>query len=169
MLSQAERHSRLPAPRGVTPVPASWLDDVPRRAREIAAARGAYPNLTHRRLQTRVGPVDEFAALVEVPGYEPRRISVEFNRRSPSHAAVYSDGPSSPADSPHRYPDRGRTHLCIWYPYDPESKKWVPDDGLLVLLTMAAEHLFKEAWWREHEEWLGDEFPHDVAQDGLKK
>jgi hypothetical protein len=26
---------------------------------------------------------------------------------------------------------------------------------------MAAEHLFKEAWWRENDEWLGEEHPHD--------
>ena len=26
---------------------------------------------------------------------------------------------------------------------------------------MIAEHLFKEAWWREHDEWLGEEYPHD--------
>jgi hypothetical protein len=31
----------------------------------------------------------------------------------------------------------------------------------LVLFGMIAEHLFKEAWWREHGEWLGEEYPHD--------
>lgn len=35
-----------------------------------------------------------------------------------------------------------------------------PEDGLLVLFGMIAEHLFKEAWWREHHEWLGEEYPH---------
>jgi hypothetical protein len=35
----------------------------------------------------------------------------------------------------------------------------VPEDGLLVLFGMLAEHLFEEAWWREHHEWLGEEYP----------
>jgi hypothetical protein len=31
---------------------------------------------------------------------------------------------------------------------------------------MIAEHLFKEAWWREHGKWLGEEYPHDeLTQD----
>jgi hypothetical protein len=25
---------------------------------------------------------------------------------------------------------------------------------------MIAEHLFKEAWWRERGEWIGEEYPH---------
>jgi hypothetical protein len=61
---------------------------------------------------------------------------------------------------PHRYADRGRTRLCVWHPGDPVDRTWVPEDGLLVLFGMLAEHLFKEAWWREHGEWLGEEYPH---------
>ncbi|MCW2538756.1 MAG: hypothetical protein JWN95_481 [Frankiales bacterium] len=38
----------------------------------------------------------------------------------------------------------------------------MPDDGLLMLFGMIANHLLKEAWWREHGEWLGDEAPHGV-------
>jgi len=42
----------------------------------------------------------------------------------------------------------------------------VPEDGLLVLFGMIAEHLFKEAWWREHGEWLGEEYPHgELTED----
>ncbi len=50
--------------------------------------------------------------------------------------------------------------MCVWYPGDPPERRWVPDDGLLMLFGMVAEHLLKEAWWREHHEWLGDEVPH---------
>jgi hypothetical protein len=150
-------------------VTSSWLDDVPRRAREVAVARGAYPSLRYRRLQGAQGPVDEFTAVVDVPGYEARLATIEFSRHLPTRPAVYSDGPSTAKDSPHRYPDRGRKHLCIWYPSDPDEKRWVPDDGLLMLFTMAAEHLFKEAWWRDNNEWLGEEFPHDELTDGVKK
>lgn len=98
--------------------------------------------------------------MVDVPGYDPREVTVEFDRRWPSSPDVFADGPADYGDSPHRYPDRGRTHLCIWHPRDPLSRIWIPDDGLLVLFGMAAEHLFKEAWWREHHEWLGEEYPH---------
>jgi len=50
--------------------------------------------------------------------------------------------------------------LCMWRPGDPPERRWVDEDGLLALFGMTAEHLFKEAWWREHGEWLGDEAPH---------
>jgi hypothetical protein len=57
-------------------------------------------------------------------------------------------------------PTGGGTRLCVWHPGDPAERTWVPEDGLLVLFGMIAEHLFKEAWWREHGEWLGEEYPH---------
>jgi len=95
-----------------------------------------------------------------VPGYEDRRVTVEFDRRSWWAPRVYVDGPSGFDASPHRYPSRGRSELCIWHPDDPPDRTWVPEDGLLVLFGMIAEHLFKEAWWREHHEWLGEEYPH---------
>ena len=50
--------------------------------------------------------------------------------------------------------------MCIWHPKDPPTRRWVPDDGLLALFGMATEHLFKESWWREHHQWLGEEYPH---------
>ncbi len=52
--------------------------------------------------------------------------------------------------------------MCIWYPGDGEDQRWVPEDGLLALLGMTAVHLFKEAYWRETGEWLGEEAPHGV-------
>ena len=33
-------------------------------------------------------------------------------------------------------------------------------DGLLTLIEMAPVHLFKEAWYRETGEWLGEEVSH---------
>lgn len=55
--------------------------------------------------------------------------------------------------------------LCMWYPKDPEEMRWVFQDGLLGLLKMIEDHLFKEAWWAENkgtekEEWLGLEVHH---------
>jgi hypothetical protein len=54
--------------------------------------------------------------------------------------------------------------LCLWYPGDDQARRWEPEDGLLVLIGMIAEHLFKEAWWREHCEWLSEEYPHNCLE-----
>lgn len=94
---------------------------------------------------------------LDVPGYDPRRVRVEFRAGLPSSPQVYADGPSGRTASPHRFDDR---RLCIWYPSDGPDRRWTPDDGLLVLLGMIAVHLFKEAYWRETGQWLGDEYPH---------
>ncbi|RYF59727.1 MAG: hypothetical protein EOO27_08330 [Comamonadaceae bacterium] len=138
-----------------------WLEDGPRRGRIEAAARRAYPNLTYTRRRRADHYVSVYRTLVDVPGYEEREVTVEFDHRYSTTPKIFADGPSDPSASPHRYPDRGRTHLCIWYPHDPSSRTWVLEDGLLALFGMAAEHLFKEAWWREHDhQWLGEEYPH---------
>jgi hypothetical protein len=140
---------------GRRPRPTSWLEDFPRRARLEAGARAAYRTLRYRREQRREGPVDIYNVELDVPGYERRLVTVEFRRRYSWAPKVYVDGPTA---SPHRF---GRRELCLWYSGDPQDRRWVPDDGLLVLFGMITEHLFKEAWWREHHEWLGEEYPHD--------
>ncbi len=137
-----------------------WTEDLVLRARYERPAREAYPDLRHRRVQRRVGPVDVYTVAVPVPGYDPRTVTVEVERGQPNTVAVYADGPT---DSPHRFGDRDRHRLCIWHPRDPDDRRWVPEDGLLALLGMTATHLFKEAWWREHGEWLGHEAPHTAA------
>jgi hypothetical protein len=142
------------------------LEDFPRRARLEAAARAAYPDLRYRRRQRAGGPVDAYQIVQAVPGYEDRRVTVAFDRRYWWAPRIYADGPNGPDASPHRYPDRQRTRLCVWHPDDPADRTWVPEDGLLVLFGMIAEHLFKEAWWREHGEWLGEEYPHgELTED----
>lgn len=146
--------------RGTPRRPWSWLEDTPRRGRIEAPAHRAYPALTYTRRRRARRHVSAYETSVEVPGYESRTVTIEFDHKYPSIPHVFADGPSGPDASPHRYADRGRSRLCIWYPNDPPSRKWVPDDGLLALFGMATEHLFKEAWWREHEEWLGEEYPH---------
>jgi hypothetical protein len=108
---------------------------------------------------------------LEIPGYEQRHVTVEFSRRFWWSPHAYADGPAGRDASPHRFPERGGRRLCIWYPSDPPERRWEPNDGLLVLFGMIAEHLFKEAWWREHGEWLGEEYPHDelTNEDGMEK
>ncbi len=145
--------------------PRSWLDDFPRRARLEAGARAAYPSLRYRRLQHRQGPVDIYTVELQIPGYQSRRVTVEFTRRLWWAPQVFVDGPAGHGASPHRFPRRGGRQLCLWYSGDSSERRWEPDDGLLVLFGMVAEHLFKEAWWREHGEWLGEEYPHDELKD----
>lgn len=129
-------------------------------------ARRVLPDLTYRHRQLRNGPLDIWHAHVETPGYEGRLVQVEFLRRYPEAPQVFADGPTT---SPHRYPTRARTRLCLWYPGDPPERVWTIDRGLLALFGTAAHHLFKEGWWRETGEWLGEEAPHlvdDVATLG---
>lgn len=134
----------------------SWLEDIPQRVALDATARRAYPDLTFSRRQRRGGPVFVYEVTLDVPGYEPRRVRVEFRASRPTVPMVFADGPQ---ESPHRL---GKHELCIWFPGDEDDLRWVPDDGLLALLGMAGMHLFKEAFWRETGEWLGDEAPHAV-------
>jgi hypothetical protein len=145
--------------------PSSWLEDLPRRASLEAAARVAYPTLRYRRRQRSYGPVDIYAATVSVPGCEKRKVTLEFDRRLPSSPRIFADGPAGLDASPHRYPSRGFRRLCVWHPADDAAQRWMPAEGLLVLFGMVSEHLFKEAWWREFGEWLGEEYPHDELTD----
>ena len=92
---------------------------------------------------------------VEVPGYEPRRVEIRFtNGDWIGEPRITVDGPDR---SPHRY--RGGS-LCIWEPSDDPEHRWVARDGLLALIGHIRRHLFREAWWREHGEWLGEEVVH---------
>lgn len=135
----------------------SWIQDIPQRHRLIASANSAYPDLKFRRVQGK-RRVDYIASTpLHVPNYGERKVTINFGKWPHVAPVVRVDGPN---ESPHRFPDTGS--LCIWYPYDSEDKKWVPEDGLLELLGMTQAHLFKEAYWRETGEWLGDEAPHKV-------
>jgi hypothetical protein len=138
---------------------------MPRRARIEASARQAFPGLRYRRCQTRQGPIHTYELVLEVPGYESRRVWVEFVPPLSNSPRIYADGPSGPETSPHRFSERRWTRLCVWYPGDPLERRWVPDDGLLMLFGMIATHLLKEAWWRESGEWLGEEAPHGVLTE----
>lgn len=54
----------------------------------------------------------------------------------------------------------GRLQLCMWYPKDPLHRQWTRGDGLLKLVDTAVAHLFKELYFRETGEWLGEEVVH---------
>jgi hypothetical protein len=63
----------------------------------------------------------------------------------------------------------GKNKLCMWFPSDPDSRKWRREDGLLKLIDTAVMHLFKELYFRESGEWLGEEAPHDVPKDEVRE
>lgn len=138
----------------------SWLDNVVLRSLLSRSARNTYADFTYRRHQRPTGGVTySFSATVPVEGYEPRHLTVLFDHRYPTIPTVLADGPT---ESPHRYrTGKDRSHLCLWFPHDPPDRRWVPDDGLLHLFAMATMHLLKEAWWRETNQWVGDEYPHN--------
>jgi hypothetical protein len=58
----------------------------------------------------------------------------------------------------------GRNELCMWYPRDPADRRWQRDQGLLVLVDTAVTHLFKELYYQETGEWLGEEAPHGLPK-----
>lgn len=132
-----------------------WYTDIRARLRFERGVWTAYPALrstaTGRGMRAKV----TYSVLVDVPHFEPRRAAIAFaNWTAPSVPRISVDGPEQ---SPHRYDDRT---LCIWYPLDPEDRRWVSDDGLLALIDITRIHLFKEAYWRETGLWVGAEAPH---------
>ena len=134
---------------------AGWPATMPMRFRFERGVRSIFPDLRGRPLP-RWG--FRYTLTVPVPFYGRRRLTIVF----PSYSSVpfvFADGPT---DSPHRYDDTGS--LCLWYPKDPASRRWVFGDGLLDLVDLAVAHLFREGWWRETKDWLGDEVRHRPAE-----
>lgn len=115
-------------------------------------ASAAYPSL--RGSPPHAGqPGVHYTATIDVPFYEARRVEIFIPKPSLS-PRVRADGPES---SPHRF---SNGELCMWVPSDPAAHRWAYERGLLDLLDTIRAHLFREAWWREHDEWLGPELPH---------
>lgn len=135
-----------------------WFDDFRARIRFEHHARQAYGQLHGSKVG---GSPQEvvYKLTVEVPEYEKRRVEIRFyNGSRPGVPRITVDGPE---ESPHRYSDGT---LCIWEPEDDDSRRWVAHDGLLALIAAIGQHLFREAWWREHGEWLGPEVIHMPGQ-----
>ena len=147
---------------------ATWEQNLPLRLRFERGAATAFSDLTCRAVGKRKTARIAYTCTVPISGYESRRIEMRFQRTSsnPEAPTIYADGPD---ESPHRFaPIRKdpRSSLCVWHPYDPPERRWVPRDGLLSLIEMVRIHLFKEAYWREKHVWLGNEAPH--RQSGSK-
>jgi hypothetical protein len=90
---------------------------------------------------------------IEVPVYE--RAFVLRIELDPRYLRVFVEGWSGPMK--HRYSDGS---LCMWWPKDPPHRRWQRADGLLKLVDTALTHVFKELYWQEAGEWLGEEAPH---------
>lgn len=149
----------MPPPRSP-----SWEQIFALRLRFERGAKAAYPGLYVSTVGHRKYARVRYTLTVPVADYEPRLVEMHFRRTSarPALTRIYADGP---AESLHRYEpdprDPERRHpLCIWYPHDPPERRWTADDGLLSLIEMSRVHLFKEAYWRDTGEWLGDEVMH---------
>ena len=135
--------------------PQPWHTDIRARLRFERGVRARHPDLRCTTVGRGHGALVTYRLTVPVPEYEARSVTIELvNGYSPFGAKITVDGPT---ESPHRYSDES---LCIWFPSDPEERKWVGDDGLGELIRQIAVHLFKEAYWRETGEWLGPEAPH---------
>lgn len=111
---------------------------------------------------------------IDIPGRrEPAPVRIEFHERPDydTYGLPAIDYPRVFADpgaiSKHRLPADA---LCLWFPRDPEDRRWNHGDGVVALLNLARNHLFFEDHWRTtggfggpglpEGEWLGDEAPH---------
>src|SRR5690606_19712037 len=92
-------------------------------------------------------------------GIPTRRVTVQFQPRTPNTPHVFVDGPT---DSPHRYDDDA---LCMWHPMDPPGLRWAPAAGAADLVARVAVHLIKEEWYRHTGEWIGEEVGHHRRDD----
>ena len=99
---------------------------------------------------------------------EPVPVTIRFDAKPcyPTYGLRPQDYPHVFADaelpSPHRMPDHS---LCLFYPGDPVERRWISADGLLSLLHLSGDHIFKETYWRRtggrHRGiWLGEQAPH---------
>jgi len=141
-----------------------WGNEVERLAFERNVAEH-YPNV--RRQTGSLGGDRAFVyrSTIVVPFYEARRVEIFFTRgRFRSSPIILADGSPS---SPHRFSGFAGRRLCVWHPDDPAAERWVWEDGLLQLLSLTMLHLFREAWWRVTDEWLGPQTPHGITTDNL--
>ena len=132
-----------------------WFKDVRERMRLLRELRREFPDVDARATGRGMDFDIVIRLTVPVPDHDARRVTIRVcNGPRPYYPRVTADGPS---DSPHRYRDNT---LCMWHPDDPDEERWVPADGLLALTRHVQVHLFKEAWYRQSGEWIGEEASH---------
>lgn len=134
-----------------------WYDDERTRALLERGLRRTYPEVRRRFVKAGANAGLLYSGTVEFPGYPSRHVLLCFPKGLTAESVrIFVDGPD---ESPHRF---NTGALCVWFADDPPEKRWVLRDGLVTLLDLVVLHLFKEAYWRETDEWLGDEAPHGI-------
>lgn len=133
--------------------PGPWYGDLRKRISFEGAVRARFPHIQGRRSRRPGSRGWMYTVTIPVQHYGPRSLRILFSMPFPELPLAFVDGPRSP----HRFEDGA---LCMWAPRASRSERWVFDDGLELLLGHVMVHLFKEAWWQEYGEWLGDETPH---------
>lgn len=136
-----------------------WYGEFRRRLAFERDVRRMYPGLGGQLGHHRGLEGFTYRLSVEVPTYGPRELTIVFPRRHTRSPRVFADGPTV---NRHRFDDGS---LCMWYWPDPPDRRWTFDQGLLALINHAILHLFKEAWYLDTGEWLGDEVIHDPKED----
>lgn len=131
-----------------------WYGEGGRRILFEQGVRQRHPELQACTASQRKHAGQCYRLTIDVPSFEPRKVRILFPKSHPEMPCITVDGPS---ESPHRYPDGS---LCIWYPWDSQDNQWVLDDGFNELVGHITLHLFREAYWRMADEWLGPEAPH---------
>jgi hypothetical protein len=111
---------------------------------------------------------------IDVPcRIDPVPVRIEFHEHPnyDTYGLPAIDYPRVHADpgvsSKHRLPGDA---LCLWFPHDPEERRWTHHQGLVALLNTTRNHLFFEDHWRAtgghggtgrpEGIWLGDEAGH---------
>ena len=132
-----------------------WYQDFRARVLFEHRARERYPDMVSPARSPGLGAEIVYRLPVQVPHYEARKVEIRIrNGYTPGPPRIKCDGPT---ESPHRYRSG---YLCVWEPEDEPDHGWVHADGLEELIEHIRVHLFLEAYWLEHGEWLGREVVH---------
>lgn len=91
-------------------------------------------------------PVDPFA------GADPQVFALDGDRRSLHRNPPYDDDVRGVSG-----------HLCLYFPGDPEERRWTPEYGLVGLFDLGRRHLACEHVWRETGTWPTEDAPHGDA------
>lgn len=91
-------------------------------------------------------PVDPFR------GGQPEVFALDGDRRSLHRNPPWDDDVEGAS-----------AHLCLYFPRDPEERRWTVDHGLVGLFDLARWHLACEHVWRENDVWPTEDAPHGDA------
>ncbi|MEV4032311.1 hypothetical protein [Streptomyces umbrinus] len=101
-------------------------------------------------------PVDVRIRFYKEPPY------LTYSQRAEDFPRVHAK-PGVPSKHRYSFDDA----LCLWYPLDPEERRWTSSKGLLDLIEIVRTHLFLEHYWRltggePDGQWLTEDAPHGI-------